>query len=161
MSTPGNPEVVVRPLQGPQEAQACARMMAGSEPWLTLRFGYEFCLQRLTESSREVYVAVAQEAVAGFVILNLGGPFKGYVQTIAVMPEWRSRGLGVKLMAFAEERIFREAPNVFLCVSSFNTEAQRFYARLGYERVGEIKDYVVQGHSEYLMRKTMGPMMAS
>jgi ribosomal protein S18 acetylase RimI-like enzyme len=134
-------------------------MMADSEPWLTLRFEYEFCLQRLTEASREVYVAVAQEAVAGFVILNLGGPFKGYVQTIGVMPDWRSRGVGAKLMAFAEERIFRDAKNVFLCVSSFNTEAQRFYARLGYERVGEIKDYLVKGHSEYLMRRTMGPVM--
>jgi ribosomal protein S18 acetylase RimI-like enzyme len=61
-------------------------------------------------------------------------------------------------MAFAEERIFQEVPNVFLCVSSFNQEAQRFYARLGYEQVGELKDYVVRGHSEFLMRKTIGPL---
>ena len=151
--------VLVRPLGGPEEAQACARMMANSEPWITLRFEYEFCLQRLAESSREVYVAVVQEAVAGFVILNLGGPFKGYVQTIGVMPQWRGQGVGGKLMAFAEERIFRECPNVFLCVSSFNVEAQNFYTKLGFQWVGELKDYVVKGHSEYLMRKTVGPMM--
>ena len=75
------------------------------------------------------------------------------------MPERRKQGIGSKLMAFAEERIFREAPNVFLCVSSFNKEAQRFYIRLGYEQIGELKDYVVKGHSELLMRKTTGPLV--
>ena len=54
---------------------------------------------------------------------------------------------------------FRESPNVFLCVSSFNKEAQRLYKRLGYRKVGELKDYVVKGHSEFLMRKSIGPIM--
>jgi ribosomal protein S18 acetylase RimI-like enzyme len=105
-----------------------------------------------------VFVAMIGDAVAGFVIVNLGGPLRGYVQTLGVLPEWRKQGIGAKLMAFAEERIFQEVPNVFLCVSSFNKEAQRFYARLGYEQVGELKDYVVRGHSEFLMRKTTGPL---
>jgi ribosomal protein S18 acetylase RimI-like enzyme len=47
---------------------------------------------------------------------------------------------------------------VFLCVSSFNERAQKLYQRLGYERVGELPDYVVKGYSEILMRKTRGPI---
>lgn len=132
--------------------------MAQSEPWITLRRGYDDALKLLTDPAKEVYVAVAGGEVAGFIILHLHGPFSGYLQTIAVAPEWRNRGLGRKLIAFAEERIFRETPNVFLCVSSFNTAAQRLYLRLGYERVGELKDYIVQGHSEILMRKTLAPL---
>lgn len=58
----------------------------------------------------------------------------------------------------AEERILRDVPNVFVCVSSFNTEARRLYLRLGYEPVGELKDYIVAGHSELLLRKTTGPV---
>ena len=132
-------------------------MMAKSEPWVTLKRGLEFNLKLFDDRTREAYVAVLRDAIAGFVILNLIGPLRGYIQTLGVMPEWRSKGVGLKLMEFAEERIFRESPNVFLCVSSFNKEAQKFYERLGYEQVGELKDYVVKGHSELLMRKTKGP----
>jgi ribosomal protein S18 acetylase RimI-like enzyme len=66
--------------------------------------------------------------------------------------------VGRQLVLFAEQRIFRDSPNVFLCVSSFNTDAQRFYEQLGYERVGVIENYLVAGHDEYLMRKTLGPV---
>jgi ribosomal protein S18 acetylase RimI-like enzyme len=149
---------VIRPLQGLTEARACVEMMANSEPWITLKRGFEFNLKLINDPTREVFVAMIGDAVAGFVIVNLGGPLRGYVQTLGVLPEWRKQGIGAKLMAFAEERIFQEVPNVFLCVSSFNKEAQRFYARLGYEQVGELKDYVVRGHSEFLMRKTTGPL---
>jgi ribosomal protein S18 acetylase RimI-like enzyme len=160
MSTVGPAKVLIRPLSGPAEAHACAEMMANSEPWITLKRGFDFNLKLLNDPTREVYVAISGDSVAGFVVLNLAGPLRGYVQTLGVMPDWRKHGIGAKLMAFAEERIFRESPNVFLCVSSFNKEAQRFYALLGYEQVGELKDYVVRGHSEFLMRKSTGPLTA-
>lgn len=60
------------------------------------------------------------------------------------------------MIAWAEERIFRQSPNVFLCVSSFNERAQRFYGRLGYERVGELPDFLTVGHAEIILRKTRG-----
>jgi [ribosomal protein S18]-alanine N-acetyltransferase len=43
-------------------------------------------------------------------------------------------------------------------VSSFNQGARRLYERLGYNVVGELTDYIVEGHSEILLRKTVGPM---
>ena len=95
--------------------------------------------------------------MAGFVILALRGPFSGYIQTVCVAPERRGRGIGTRLVAFAEERIASESPNVFLCVSSFNQDARRLYERLGYEYVGELRDYLVRGASELLYRKSRGP----
>ena len=68
------------------------------------------------------------------------------------------QGLGSRLIAFTEERIFRDHPNVFLCVSGFNHAARRLYERLGYTCIGELKDYVVQDQSEWLYRKTRGPL---
>jgi ribosomal protein S18 acetylase RimI-like enzyme len=62
-------------------------------------------------------------------------------------------------MAYAEERIFKQTPNVFLCVSSFNTGAQKFYKRIGYTVIGELKDYLVSGYDEILMRKTVAPLV--
>jgi ribosomal protein S18 acetylase RimI-like enzyme len=154
-------DCAIRPLATSDEAEQCARLMSNSEPWRTLGRDYETSLRIVTDPLKEVYVAYVgdeTETVAGFLILNMTGAFVGYIQTVCVAPEWRGRGLGALLISFAEERIFREAPNVFMCVSSFNTDAQRLYERLGYQRVGELTDYIVAGHSEILLRKTIGPL---
>ena len=50
---------------------------------------------------------------------------------------------------------------MFMCVSSFNQDARRLYERLGYHEVGELTNYIVEGHSEILLRKTRGPLAPS
>ena len=145
-------------LQNITEAKICAQMMANSEPWITLRRDYETSLKILTDPAREVYLVTVDGDIAGFTILNMHGAFVGYIQSMCVVPEWRNRGLGSRLMAFIEKRIFSETPNAFICVSSFNEGAQRLYERLGYEVVGELKDYIISGHSEILLRKTIAPL---
>lgn len=158
MQTAGEIEVIIRPLRDRSEAEFCAKFIVSSDPWLTLRMSYDHALKRLCDPTREVFVAQIQNQLAGALILHLGGSLSGYIQTLAVHPAWRNRGFGTKLIQFAEQRIFRESPNVFLCVSSFNERAQKLYERLGYERVGELQDYVVKGYSEILVRKTRGPL---
>jgi ribosomal protein S18 acetylase RimI-like enzyme len=158
MTTADGAALEIRRLGGRSEAEACARMMAASEPWITLRRDAGAALVILTDPGRESYVAFLEGELVGFIILVMHGAFVGYVQSVCVAPERRSLGLGRRLMAFAEERIFRETPNVFLNVASFNPEAQRLYERLGYEVVGELRDYIVPGHSEILMRKSTGPL---
>ena len=150
--------VEIRSLKDTNEAETCARMMANSEPFITLQRGYDASLRRISDPSREVYLALVNSEIVGFVVLVMHGAFTGYVQSICVAPEWRNRGIGSWLMSFAEKRIFAETPNAFLCVSSFNEGARRFYERLGYEVVGELKNYLISGHSEILMRKTMAPI---
>lgn len=149
--------LTIRPLRDATEARHCADFMVDSDPWVTLGITFEQVLKRLTDATREVHVATVGEEIAGVMILFLDGVLNGYIQTIGVHPDFRSRGVGRQMMTFAEERIFRTSPNVFLCVSSFNAEAQKFYERLGYQRVGELPDFVTQGYSEILMRKTKGP----
>jgi N-acetylglutamate synthase-like GNAT family acetyltransferase len=86
------------------------------------------------------------------------GGFVGYIQSVCVAAGWRNTGIGSQLMAFAEKRIFSETPNAFILVSSFNQDARRLYERLGYEVVGELKDYIISGHSEILLRKAIAPL---
>ncbi len=150
--------IEIRKIGHTEEARICARLMSGSEPWITLRRTYDDSMKILSSPSREVYVALVDGEVIGFIILIMQGAFVGFIQTVAVMPEWRNRGVGSNLMGFAEERIFSVTPNVFVCVSSFNGDAQRLYERLGYEVIGELKDLIVPGHSEILLRKTTGPL---
>jgi ribosomal-protein-alanine N-acetyltransferase len=151
-------EVEIRKLQDASEAERCAQVMSSSEPWITLRRSYKDSFGILTDPVREIYLAAVRGQTAGFVILNMKGAFVGYIQTVCIFPEWRNTGIGTKLIDFAEERIFRDSPNVFMCVSSFNQNAQRLYERLGYRVVGELKDYIVPGHSEILLRKTIAPL---
>jgi ribosomal protein S18 acetylase RimI-like enzyme len=56
-------------------------------------------------------------------------------------------------MEFAEAHA--PSRDIFLLVSDFNTDAQNFYARLGYVQVGKLDDYVVQGVSELVMWKKL------
>jgi ribosomal protein S18 acetylase RimI-like enzyme len=150
--------VTLRPIADDGEARACAEIMSTSEPWITLGRTMDVALRILRDRDvQEVYVAVYEGAVVGFVILVLKGAFVGYIRTVAVRADWRSRGLGRRLLAFAEDRIFEESPNAFICVSSFNPRARSLYERLGYEAVGELRDYIIRGESEWLMRKTVGP----
>ena len=152
--------MVIRPIFGVQEIETCARMMAQSEPWITLQRDYAASLRNLSSHEKKIHVAAQGDEILGFVVLNLHGGFVGYIQSICVAPQWRGHAVGRKLVAFAEERVFREYPNMFICVSSFNLGAQRFYRTLGYEVVGELKDYIVDGHSEILLRKTIGSLTA-
>jgi ribosomal protein S18 acetylase RimI-like enzyme len=154
----GGMGIEFRKLMLPSEAEWCASVMTTSEPWITLGRTREESLRIIDGPSKEVYLAAEAGELSGFMILNMNGAFIGYVQTICIAPGSRGRGLGTKLLEFAEERIFDESPNVFLCVSSFNEGARRLYERLGYETVGELKDYIIEGHSEILMRKTLGPL---
>ena len=150
--------VEIRPLAGDAEAYAAATLMATNEPWITLGRSFDECLATLHDDNFERYVAVDDAGVVGFVLLSLRGALSGYIKSVAVRAGWRSHGLGARLMAVAEDRIFRETPNVFICVSSFNPRARSFYERLGYETVGPLRDFIVRGHDEILLRKTVGPL---
>lgn len=149
---------IIRPVAGEDEIKTCARMMASSEPWVTLQRDYETAVVNLSMPSKEIYVATIADQIAGFIVLNMQGALTGYLQTICVAPDYRSKGIGRRLIAFAEERVFRDSPNLFLCVTSFNEGAQRFYKSLGYEMIGVLKDYVIAGYDEFLMRKTIAPL---
>jgi ribosomal protein S18 acetylase RimI-like enzyme len=150
-------DVTIRRLANDTEADQCARLMAASDPWITLGRGYDASVSIINDSAREVYVAEDEAGLAGFLILCMVGAFVGYIQTVFVAPDRQGKGIGSQLVEFAEDRIFRDSPNAFLCVSSFNPGARRLYERLGYEYVGELTDYVALGYSELLYRKTRGP----
>jgi len=151
-------QVEIRKLQNIPEAEVCAGLMSSLEPWVTLKRNYDTSLKIITDPAREVYLALAGEEIAGFTILVMHGALVGYIQSICVAPEWRNKGIGSQLMTFAEGRIFKEASNAFIMVSSFNPDAKRLYHRLGFETIGELEDYIIPGQSEFLLRKSISPL---
>lgn len=145
-------------LTAPADKRAAAALMAASDPWLRLGLKRDHCLKTFSVPFRETYLAREGGDIAGLVVITMYGTFRGYIQSLFVAPAFRGRGLGEELMRFAEGRIFARSPNVFLCVSSFNKGARKFYRRLGYAQAGVIKDFFEKGSDEILMRKTLGPL---
>lgn len=151
---------LIRPSSDDLILDKCARMMSESEPWLTLKRDYEGCRLAMRGDYKEVYVATPKDSgeLLGFIVLQMAGVFKGYIQSICVSSQSRGTGLGTALIEFAEKRIFAESPNVFMLVSSFNDRAFSLYTRLGFQKIGTLHNFVADGFDEFLLRKTIGPM---
>ncbi len=148
--------MIIKLTTDPGEIDECAHLMYSSDPFTTLKFDHKRCLASFEGDYKEVYLAYINDEIAGFVVLQLVGPLRGYIQTICLKPEFRNRGIGTSLLKFSEERLFKISPNVFICVSSFNHNAQRLYASLGFEKIGIVTDMFVEGYDEYILRKTTG-----
>lgn len=146
----------VQPLNVEEEAAECAQLMTTSEPWITLRLRRETAFAALTDPDKAVYAIRDAAGVAGFVVVDMRGLLSGYIQILGVRSDCRGQGLGSALVRWAEDRIFRDSPNVFICVSSFNAGARRLYERLGFQVVGVLRELLVPGHDEILLRKTRG-----
>jgi len=135
----------------------CARLMATSDPWVTLGQDLAACRAKFKRPGAELFVArhAAEKRPLGFILLLPYG-FAGspYVNSIGVANHAHGRGIGASLLRFAERR-FTERGWLFLMVSSFNLRAQAFYRREGYQCAGGVKDYILAGHSELIFFKKL------
>lgn len=146
-------EIAIAPATDEERLWA-AELMARSEPWITLRVSLEQCENACRDHEYLLYVAHRKGEPCGAIVLQRRGVAGSpYVKSIAVAAGYRGRGIGARLMDFAEDLFRSEAKHIFLCVSSFNRRARSFYERRGYSAVGVLKDYVIEGASEILMHK--------
>jgi len=152
-------QTAIAPFNLAEDIEVCATIFSNSEPWITLGMNVDHFHKILSDPLSEIYVLKVNTEIAGVIVLQMQGPFSGYVKAIVIDSKWAGKGYGRVLLAFAEERVFKDSPNMFLCVSSFNKSAQPFYQKMGYHVIGEIEDYLVSGFSEILMRKTKGPVL--
>ncbi|MGO8793060.1 MAG: GNAT family N-acetyltransferase [Terriglobia bacterium] len=133
----------------------CAQLMAGTEPWITLRRNLDQCRAVLRRPGGELFVAHESGCPVGFILIHPNGcAGSPYITTVAVAEAARGKGIGAQLLTFAEKQAAGRR-FIFLCVSSFNLRAQALYYRLGYEQIGELPNYAVEGHSELLLCKRL------
>jgi ribosomal protein S18 acetylase RimI-like enzyme len=139
----------------PDDYAWCARIMAATDPWITLGRDVASCAATLRRPGTDLLVARQVADRVGFVLVAATGlAGSPYVAAIAVAPDARGRGVGAAMIRCAERRV-PGARNLFLCVSDFNAAARAFYARLGFQQVGVLDDYVIEGHAEILLRKRL------
>ena len=75
-----------------------------------------------------------------------------WIATLAVLPEYRGRGIGATLLQTCEAHI--PVNRIRLCVRPSNDAAIRLYERFGYIKVGEWTRYYQDGESALVMEKT-------
>jgi ribosomal protein S18 acetylase RimI-like enzyme len=139
-----------------EDREWAARLMARSEPWITLGRTLDTCRLVCRNVDYLMFVGKRGETRCGFTLLHprgvVGSP---YLATIAVDDAFRGQGVGTELIEFVEDYFRPHARHMFLCVSSFNPRAKALYERLGYRQVGELVDYLIDGASEHLMHKRL------
>jgi [ribosomal protein S18]-alanine N-acetyltransferase len=114
-------------------------------------------LEALTYYPSTYFVAVCEGIVAGFVVGGLedtGEHIYGHLCNVGVSPRCRRRGVGKLLIRRVEHQFALDlATGVQLEVRVSNTEAQKFYQRLGYRPVFGIDQYYANGEDALIMMK--------
>jgi len=83
----------------------------------------------------------------------------GHIWTVEVLPPYRRKGIAMKLLTELEERLrARGATECYLEVRTDNEPAIRLYEKLGYEKVGIIRDYYCPGVDAFFMVKDLTKM---
>ena len=132
-----------------------AMILTVNYPWAKLGRTYEYSFAKVHEEDGELFVAKDEDRVVGCLLLEMHSTLKAFVRALCVSSEYRGRGVGADLLAFAEHRAFKETANVFLFVSS--DRAKHFYESNGYKEVGCLENLNITGIHEWIMRKTIGP----
>lgn len=95
--------------------------------------------------------------ILAFAYCQLNAAFgrSAYLRMIGIRESHQGQGLGTQLIRELENRVLEHSQDMFLLVSDFNTSAQAFYRRQGYEHIGKIAAYVLPDVDELLFRKRL------
>jgi diamine N-acetyltransferase len=109
-----------------------------------------------SDSASRLQVECAGELAGAVVVICpwLAGP---YLQMLAILPAHQNFGIGARILAWFEAEAGAHFRNLWLCVSGFNLDAQRFYQTHGYEGVATLDGLMRDGDAELLMRKRLSP----
>lgn len=147
---------LLRPLDAP-DCAPLAQALTAMDPWARLSYGaaaLEGYLKR-QDPALTRWVIERQGQTSGILALRspwLRGP---YIELLAILPHFQGNGLGGKVMDWAARHAAEIAPNLWACVSDFNTPARAFYARHGFEEVTGLDGLVTAGMSEILLRRRL------
>jgi ribosomal protein S18 acetylase RimI-like enzyme len=125
-------------------------------PWSVMAYPAERLAQFLAtaDGGARRHLVEVDGHEAGLVSVRdpwLKGP---YLELLALLPPFQSRGLGSAVLAWLErEAIAGAARNLWVCASSFNGRALRFYERHGFTRAAILPGLVADGYDEILLRK--------
>ncbi len=152
------PSVELVVLDPKEDAPEAGSLLSAMEPWASYPIGEDDLTAFLVrvEPGAPRYKIVHGGILAGALAVRQNWLCGTYIQLIGLAPMSHNRGFGTAILKFVEEqaRLGGDA-NLWVCVSDFNTDAQRFYERFGFVRKADFEDLVRDGRTEILMRKRL------
>lgn len=107
----------------------------------------------LTDYNSINLVARENGEITGFIICSLAvqrRSFSGHIVTIDVIPDHRREGIAQRLLLKIEELLRKKGSNeIDLEVRENNSPAIQLYEKLGYHKIGVLKNYYGSTHGLY------------
>lgn len=131
-------------------------MQTFPEPWSKACFR-----QDIYRPHSLALVAAAGNKVVGYAVawLDARPAHELHIANIAVRPDHRRQGIGMRLVQAIEEYgRSAGAKTLYLEVRESNTGAQQFYARLGFVRTFVRKGYYSNGENAIVMERDLAPV---
>ena len=124
------------------------------EPW-----DEEVFVQTLEWTPFFFFVSMADGKIRGFVVgclENTGSAVYGHISNLGVTAAYRGKGLGRLLVSRLERQFVLEAAEgALLEVRVSNTDAQKFYHRLGYREAFLLSGYYSNGEDALVMMRDL------
>jgi diamine N-acetyltransferase len=138
-----------------EDAVMLGKTLAQIEPWNTLNYSANRLSSYLCQEEPLLYKfrIVISEQLVGVICIRYPWLRGAYLELLAIYPAQQKQGLGKEIMLWFEKEVQQTSCNLWALVSSFNDKAQCFYKRIGFTEIGTIKDFLVSGHDEILLRK--------
>ena len=142
----------------PAAAATLGTGLACIDPWARLDYSPERFTNFFAatgDSAQRYQIRLDEQLVGAMVVRNpwLSGP---YLNILGLLPGSGGRGIGHLALGWFEAEARRAGyRNVWLCVSSFNSGAERFYRAHGFERTATLDNLAFAGFDEFLMRKRL------
>jgi diamine N-acetyltransferase len=144
----------------PASALRLAAAIVAIPPWSAMNYP-AVALARFLASSDDGafrYLVEVDGVEAGAVSVRhpwLKGP---YLELLALLPPFQRQGLGARIVSWFEEAgRALGARNLWVCASSFNDGALRFYQHHGFQPAATLPGLVADGYEEILLRKFLLP----
>ena len=134
-----------------KEAETLAIAATRFDPYLTLGYRAETLAGYLTrpDPSLTRYALDMDGCFCGVLALRkpwLRGPL---IEMMALLPAAQGKGLGSRVLDRCKAEAGR---NLWATVSDFHMPARRFYAKAGFEEVGDLPGIVAEDRAEILLR---------
>lgn len=124
-------------------------------------YSFDFFYRILSDFGYACVIGELEGEIVGYVLSRIERPFtsflgvqsaKGHVISIAIIPKYRRKGLGIKIMKYGLKKLIdHEVETIYLEVRVSNVAAIEMYRKLGFYIKKEFKEYYRDGESALVM----------
>lgn len=139
-------------------AQILSEYFVEQSPWKNLSYRAQTLFDYLVKNDCGYfsYILVENNREIGFFTIRTGWLKGVLIESIGILEDYRGRGAGSIVLKSIEQILVNERNNnLWVVVSDFNDKAIGFYVKNGFQKVGDIDNFIKEGKKEVLYRKVV------